>query len=117
MGMRTGLLLRQTGRTPVTSLTGDNIIVLGARSSHRVSEVGPGSCSSDRVPALLQTPRPRPLPRCPSRSHDADPQDEMTLTTLKSIGIDVAQGYHIGRPMPDLRRWIEERAGALTPNP
>ncbi|HEY8821485.1 MAG TPA: hypothetical protein VIM49_05985 [Dermatophilaceae bacterium] len=41
----------------------------------------------------------------------------MTLTTLKSIGIDVAQGYHIGRPMPDLRRWIEERAGALTPNP
>ena len=44
-------------------------------------------------------------------------EDEMTLTTLKSIGIDVAQGYHIGRPMPDLRRWIEERAGALTPNP
>jgi len=43
----------------------------------------------------------------------------MTLTTLKSIGIDVAQGYHIGRPMPEnlLRRWIEERAGALTPNP
>jgi diguanylate cyclase (GGDEF)-like protein len=46
-------------------------------------------------------------------------EDEMTLTTLKSIGIDVAQGYHIGRPMPEnlLRRWIEERAGALTPNP
>ena len=46
-------------------------------------------------------------------------EDKMTLTTLKSIGIDVAQGYHIGRPMPEnlLRRWIEERAGALTPNP
>ena len=46
-------------------------------------------------------------------------EDEMTLTTLKSIGIDVAQGYHIGRPMPEnlLRRWIEERAVALTPNP
>ena len=46
-------------------------------------------------------------------------EDEMTLTTLKSIGIDVAQGYHIGRPMPEnlLQRWIEERAGALTPNP
>jgi diguanylate cyclase len=46
-------------------------------------------------------------------------EDEMTLTTLKSIGIDVAQGYHIARPMPEnlLRRWIEERAGSLTPNP
>jgi diguanylate cyclase len=46
-------------------------------------------------------------------------EDEITLTTLKSIGIDVAQGYHIARPMPEnlLRRWIEERAGALTPNP
>jgi len=46
-------------------------------------------------------------------------EDEMTLTTLKSIGIDVAQGYHIGRPMPEnlLLRWIEERARALTPNP
>ncbi|WP_426996820.1 two-component system response regulator [Pseudarthrobacter sp. N5] len=43
-------------------------------------------------------------------------EDEMTLATLKSIGVDVAQGYHIGHPMPEdlLRRWIEDRTGALT---
>ncbi|MDQ1536281.1 MAG: hypothetical protein QOE58_674 [Actinomycetota bacterium] len=43
-------------------------------------------------------------------------EDKMTLDSLRSIGVDVAQGYHVGHPMPEdgLRRWIEERAFPLT---
>jgi diguanylate cyclase (GGDEF)-like protein len=43
-------------------------------------------------------------------------EDEATLTALRAIGVDVAQGYHLGRPMPEhlLRRWIEDRHGATT---
>jgi len=46
-------------------------------------------------------------------------EDEMTLTTLKSIGIDVAQGYHIGRPMPEnlLQQWIADHHGVLSQTP
>jgi diguanylate cyclase (GGDEF)-like protein len=45
-------------------------------------------------------------------------EDEVTLNSLRSLGVDVAQGYHVGHPMPEdgLRRWIEERAFPLTRN-
>ena len=38
-------------------------------------------------------------------------EDETTLTALNDINIDVAQGFHIGRPMPEkrLHHWITER--------
>lgn len=41
-------------------------------------------------------------------------EDETTLVALKALGVDVAQGYHLGRPMPEehLQRWIEDRSGA-----
>ncbi len=43
-------------------------------------------------------------------------EDEPTMTTLKGIGVDVAQGYHLGLPMPEkqLQQWIAERTAALT---
>lgn len=36
-------------------------------------------------------------------------EDEITLVALKALNCDVAQGYHIGRPMPvsDLAAWSE----------
>jgi EAL domain-containing protein (putative c-di-GMP-specific phosphodiesterase class I) len=45
-------------------------------------------------------------------------EDGETLDLLTSMGCDLAQGYHIARPMPetDLREWIRSRhAGAATP--
>ena len=41
-------------------------------------------------------------------------EDEGTMGALKSLGIDAAQGFHLGRPMPeeDLWQWYWERAGA-----
>jgi EAL domain-containing protein (putative c-di-GMP-specific phosphodiesterase class I) len=41
-------------------------------------------------------------------------EDETTLTALKTLGVDVAQGFHLARPMPEdlLHRWIADRAGA-----
>lgn len=35
-------------------------------------------------------------------------EDEPTLAALKALGVDVAQGYHLGRPMPEnlLEPWI-----------
>lgn len=46
-------------------------------------------------------------------------EDEMTLTTLKSIGVDVVQGYLLGHPMPQeqLERWILDRPDILTDSP
>jgi diguanylate cyclase (GGDEF)-like protein len=43
-------------------------------------------------------------------------EDEATLTALREIGVDVAQCYHLGRPMSEhlLRRWINDRPGATT---
>jgi diguanylate cyclase (GGDEF)-like protein len=43
-------------------------------------------------------------------------EDEATLTILRNIGVDVVQGYHLGRPMPQdlLERWVEDRPGAST---
>jgi EAL domain-containing protein (putative c-di-GMP-specific phosphodiesterase class I) len=43
-------------------------------------------------------------------------EDEETLTALMALGVDVAQGFHLGRPMPEglLHDWIEDRASALT---
>jgi diguanylate cyclase (GGDEF)-like protein len=44
-------------------------------------------------------------------------EDETTLAALKALGVDVAQGFHLGRPMPEnlLQRWIAGRTGALEP--
>ena len=38
-------------------------------------------------------------------------EDETTLAALKALGVDVAQGFHLGRPMPEnlLQRWITDR--------
>lgn len=40
-------------------------------------------------------------------------EDEETMEALNVLGIDAAQGFHLGRPMPeeDLWRWFWERAG------
>lgn len=45
-------------------------------------------------------------------------EDEVTLNSLKSIGVDVAQGYHLAQPMPEdlLRQWIENRTVVLALN-
>jgi diguanylate cyclase (GGDEF)-like protein len=44
-------------------------------------------------------------------------EDETTLIALKKLGVDVAQGYHLGRPMPEdlLQDWISDRSDALKP--
>jgi diguanylate cyclase len=44
-------------------------------------------------------------------------EDETTLAALKALGIDVAQGFHLGRPMPEerLHRWIADQTGAHVP--
>jgi EAL domain-containing protein (putative c-di-GMP-specific phosphodiesterase class I) len=44
-------------------------------------------------------------------------EDETTLAALKALGIDVAQGFHLGRPMPEerLHRWIADQTGAQVP--
>jgi diguanylate cyclase (GGDEF)-like protein len=40
-------------------------------------------------------------------------EDEATLVALRSIGVDVAQGFHVGRPMPEtlFEEWIAAREG------
>ena len=40
-------------------------------------------------------------------------EDEATLEKLRSMGVDYAQGYHIGRPMPLTQLWqsLEDRRG------
>jgi diguanylate cyclase len=40
-------------------------------------------------------------------------EDEATLDALKALGIDVVQGFHLGKPMPEnsIQRWIEARTG------
>ena len=40
--------------------------------------------------------------------------DETTLVALKALGVDVAQGFHLGRPMPEdlLQRWIAYHSDA-----
>jgi diguanylate cyclase (GGDEF)-like protein len=44
-------------------------------------------------------------------------EDETTLAALKAVGIDVAQGFHLGRPMPEdrLHRWIADQTGSPVP--
>jgi EAL domain-containing protein (putative c-di-GMP-specific phosphodiesterase class I) len=49
-------------------------------------------------------------------------EDGPTLLALKALGVDVAQGYHLGRPMPEnlLQHWITDHGHALmllTENP
>jgi diguanylate cyclase (GGDEF)-like protein len=46
-------------------------------------------------------------------------ENERTLNMLKSMGIDVVQGYHLGHPMPEslLRSWIDNHAGTITSAP
>jgi diguanylate cyclase (GGDEF)-like protein len=38
-------------------------------------------------------------------------EDEATLVALKDLGVDIVQGYYLGRPMPQelLREWVERR--------
>ncbi len=40
-------------------------------------------------------------------------EDERTLHTLRHLTCDIAQGYHVGRPMPasELRSWVGTRSG------
>ena len=40
-------------------------------------------------------------------------EDEETMVALRTLGVDVVQGYHLGRPMPEdlLRGWLAERVG------
>jgi diguanylate cyclase (GGDEF)-like protein len=42
-------------------------------------------------------------------------EDQATLETLRQLGADAAQGYHISRPMrrEDLVRWLEQRITAI----
>jgi EAL domain-containing protein (putative c-di-GMP-specific phosphodiesterase class I) len=44
-------------------------------------------------------------------------EDAETMEALKSLGIDAAQGFYLGSPMPEeeLRRWILARAGDRIP--
>jgi diguanylate cyclase (GGDEF)-like protein len=44
-------------------------------------------------------------------------EDEATLLALKALGVDVAQGYYLGRPMPEdiLRQRITDHSDALAP--
>jgi len=41
-------------------------------------------------------------------------EDAATLLALKALGVDVAQGFHLARPMPEnlLQRWIADRSAA-----
>jgi EAL domain-containing protein (putative c-di-GMP-specific phosphodiesterase class I) len=43
-------------------------------------------------------------------------EDETTLTTLKTLGVDAVQGFHLARPMPEslLQEWITARSSATT---
>ncbi|MDQ1536214.1 MAG: hypothetical protein QOE58_607 [Actinomycetota bacterium] len=42
-------------------------------------------------------------------------EDEATLVALRALGVDIAQGYHLGRPMPEniLQQWITDHSDAL----
>jgi D-xylose transport system permease protein len=41
-------------------------------------------------------------------------EDEATLLALRTLGVDIAQGYHLGRPMPEnlLQQWITDHHDA-----
>jgi len=44
-------------------------------------------------------------------------EDQATLAAVRRLDGDVAQGYHVARPMPvgDLLRWLADRSPAATP--
>jgi EAL domain-containing protein (putative c-di-GMP-specific phosphodiesterase class I) len=46
-------------------------------------------------------------------------EDEATLQALKALGVDVAQGFHLARPMPGdlLQHWIADHHGVLSQTP
>jgi len=46
-------------------------------------------------------------------------EDQETLDALMQFGCDVAQGYHLGRPMPaeDFEQWLRRRALPALPRP
>jgi EAL domain-containing protein (putative c-di-GMP-specific phosphodiesterase class I) len=43
-------------------------------------------------------------------------EDQATMLALKALGVDVAQGFHLGRPMPEhlLQQWMADRGAAVT---
>ena len=43
-------------------------------------------------------------------------EDAATLSALENLGVDVAQGFHIGHPMPEklLQQWITDRSTTPT---
>jgi EAL domain-containing protein (putative c-di-GMP-specific phosphodiesterase class I) len=45
-------------------------------------------------------------------------EDEATLSELRALGADAAQGYHLGRPMPEdiLRDWVANRTTTDAPS-
>ena|GEM_PF-5944559 len=45
-------------------------------------------------------------------------EDLATLTALKARGVDVAQGFYLGRPMPEdlLDQWMLDRESTTTPH-
>jgi diguanylate cyclase len=44
-------------------------------------------------------------------------ENAATFTALKTLGVDIAQGFYIGQPMPEklLQQWIADHAGTPTP--
>lgn len=46
-------------------------------------------------------------------------EDERTLRVLRALDCEIAQGFHLSRPLPDveLRAWIERHAADLTVTP
>jgi len=44
-------------------------------------------------------------------------EDETRLVELRELGCDIAQGYHISRPLPahDIHAWLDDRESARTP--
>jgi len=43
-------------------------------------------------------------------------EDLATLTALEALGVDIAQGFYVGRPMPEnlINQWIADRQSATT---
>ena len=44
-------------------------------------------------------------------------EDESTMIELAELGCNIAQGFHIGRPVPpqEFAQWLADRGGVATP--